>query len=339
MVFSTPDMKQVRCIDIGARVRAVDCFNGQMLVGTKDGQICIMSEEGANKCAVMESHNDGEVWGLALTADACVVTSGDDNKIMKWDPEARKNVACMEITSDKKDLKGASSQSSKPSSQQGRAVCMFNGCMVVACNDGCVRVKSCTDGADQQVLKDSREWIQVLAPSPDGTKLAVGSHDNHIYVYDASYNCIGKCTGHSSYITAVDWSEDSKTMRSNCGAYELLFWNEDCSQDPSGRTNYQNTTWASHTAKMAWTVEGIYPKGADGTYVNSVCATPDGEHILTGDDSRLWRVFNNPARFNHKPKCYRGHSEFVQGVITSADGSRVYTVGGQDMTMMQWKKC
>lgn len=124
-------------------------------------------------------------------------------------------------------------------------------------------------------------------------------------------------------------------MRSNSGDYELLFWDNTGKQDPSGRSNYKNTNWGSHTAKMAWTVEGIYPKGADGTYVNGVCASNDGNYILTGDDSRLWRIFNNPVRFNHKPRCYRGHSEFVCSVIwDKQERGFVWTVGGQDNTMM-----
>jgi WD40 repeat protein len=90
---------------------------------------------------------------------------------------------------------------------------------------------------------------------------------------------------------------------------------------------------------MAWTVEGIYPKGADGTFINSVCASPDGQFIMTGNDNRLWSVFNNPVRFNHKPRSYRGHAEFVTNVINNKDGDKVYTAGGQDMTVMQWNKC
>ena len=30
---------------------------------------------------------------------------------------------------------------------------------------------------------------------------------------------------HSSFITHLDWSLDSNYLHSNCGAYELLFWN------------------------------------------------------------------------------------------------------------------
>ena len=62
--------------------------------------------------------------------------------------------------------------------------------------------------------------------SPDSEKLAVGSHDNFIYLYNTSnYKPAGKLKGHSSYITALDWSLDGDWIRSSCGAYELLFFN------------------------------------------------------------------------------------------------------------------
>jgi len=32
-------------------------------------------------------------------------------------------------------------------------------------------------------LKDSKEWIECMSYNPDGDKLAVGSHDNNIYIY------------------------------------------------------------------------------------------------------------------------------------------------------------
>lgn len=74
-------------------------------------------------------------------------------------------------------------------------------------------------------FKDSKEWIEVLSYSPDGNLLAVGSHDNNIYIYSfPDYKLKSTCSKHNSFITSFDWSKDSKYLRSICGAYELLYF-------------------------------------------------------------------------------------------------------------------
>lgn len=47
--------------------------------------------------------------------------------------------------------------------------------------------------------------------SPDENLLAVGSHDNNIYIFDCQkqYALRTKCIGHTSYITCFDWSLDN----------------------------------------------------------------------------------------------------------------------------------
>ena len=68
-----------------------------------------------------------------------------------------------------------------------------------------------------------------MAYNPDGDKLAVGSHDNRIYVYAAKskYAKFATLNAHNSFITCLDWSLDGSYIRSCCGAYELLFFNLD----------------------------------------------------------------------------------------------------------------
>jgi microtubule-associated protein-like 1/2 len=71
-----------------------------------------------------------------------------------------------------------------------------------------------------------------MSYSPDGNWLGVGSHDNTIYLYpikkDGKYDAkkMQKLNGHSSFITAFDWCQESKWIRSVCGAYELLFFED-----------------------------------------------------------------------------------------------------------------
>lgn len=176
--------------------------------------------------------------------------------------------------------------------------------------------------------------------SPDGSKLAVGSHDNNIYIYSTDdYRLLGKCTKHNSFIVSVDWSLDGNYLRSVCGAHELLFFNANSfAQDPSGASNTVGTQWATNSAKFGWSVDGVFPPGTDGTHVNHVEWSKDGTLIATGDDYGLVNVFRNPCRFGHKPISLRGHSEHVVRVGFNSIDSYLFSVGGYDQTLMQWKR-
>jgi len=68
-------------------VRAIDCSAHGMLIGLRNGTI--IKQNGDDKQEIMHSHNEGEVWGLA-EIDGKVLTSGDDNQVIIWDPQKRK---------------------------------------------------------------------------------------------------------------------------------------------------------------------------------------------------------------------------------------------------------
>ena len=337
--------ESTKCIEFGHLVRAVDCMDGNLLVGLRDGTIWHRPCDGGEGKAIMASHNDGEVWGLA-SCEGKVFTSGDDNQCIIWDPVKRAKESGFKITDDdRKPKRGrASTLSHYPASQQSRAVASGANYVAVARNDGYVQVyaKGSYD-SPIQTLTDSDEWIECMAFSPDQTMFAVGSHDNRIYVYstaDGKFTLQGTCKGHSSYIMALDWCKESKYLRTNCGAYELLFWTAaDGNQDPSGRSNTTGTAWATETVKFSWLTEGIYPKGTDGTHINAVTASHDNALLACGDDYGLVTLFRNPARKGAQPRAYRAHSEHVTGVMFAEDDGYIWSTGGYDQTVMQWKRC
>lgn len=137
--------------------------------------------------------------------------------------------------------------SSEPSDQQSRCVAYDHelGHLAVSNNEGEVTIREVdwkkVDAGDPEGLnnviytlfedpkkKKKYEWIEAMAYSPDHKFLAVGSHDNFIYLLstDKKYKLFKKkMTGHSSFVTGLDWSQDSEWMRSTDGAHELLFWN------------------------------------------------------------------------------------------------------------------
>lgn len=75
------------------------------------------------------------------------------------------------------------------------------------------------------------EWIECMSYNSKGDKLAVGSHDNNIYIYsvDRNYALFATLKAHTSFVTSLDWSltNSPNYIRSNCGSYELLFFNVD----------------------------------------------------------------------------------------------------------------
>lgn len=62
-----------------------------MIVGLRNGSIIECNLEDLSQKTYMQSHNDGEVWGLSQDGDY-VVTSGDDNQVIKWDTTKRECV-------------------------------------------------------------------------------------------------------------------------------------------------------------------------------------------------------------------------------------------------------
>lgn len=194
-------------------------------------------------------------------------------------------------------------------------------------------------------FKDTNEVVDDLKFNPSGRFLAVASHDNNIYIYDVMLSFdvkrggamvkTGVCRGHSSFVTHIDWSVDGDMIVSNSGDYEQLFW------DVGGKqitADVRDVSWATWSCAMGFEVMGIWQDGLDGTDINGVHRSNNGEFTVTCDDYGKIYLFNHPVVIDEAPnRQFNGHSSHVANVRFLHDDTRVVSAGGADRSMMQWK--
>ncbi|CDQ57563.1 unnamed protein product [Oncorhynchus mykiss] len=188
-------------------------------------------------------------------------------------------------------------------------------------------------------IKDRKEVIHELKFSPDGSYLAVGSNDSLVDIYAVAqrYKKVGECNRSTSFITHLDWSVDSRYLQTNDGAGDRLFY-----RMPAGKLLNKEETKGIHW--MTWTgiigpeVNGIWPKYANVTDINSVDANYSSAVLVTGDDFGLVKLFRFPClKKAAKFKKYIGHSAHVTNVRWSHDLQWVLSTGGADHALFQWK--
>ncbi|CAI2384541.1 unnamed protein product [Moneuplotes crassus] len=112
-----------RTIDVGCLMRSVYMDGSNIIAGLRKGNI-IEINSGGKITEIMNSHSDGEAWGLDIDSSGTIVTSGDDNHLYSWSIKDRKSTSHGEIYDEYDGPKknGASSLTSYAVSKCTRAV-------------------------------------------------------------------------------------------------------------------------------------------------------------------------------------------------------------------------
>ncbi|XP_017938029.1 echinoderm microtubule-associated protein-like 1 isoform X1 [Manacus vitellinus] len=276
---------------------------------------------------ITQGHTD-ELWGLAVhSSKPQFFTCGHDKHITLWDATTHHPIW------DKIIEDPAQSSGFHPSASVV-AVGTLTGRWFVFDTETKDLVTVHTDGNEQ---------LSVMRYSPDGNFLAIGSHDNCIYIYGVSengrkYTRIGKCSGHSSFITHLDWSVNSQYLVSNSGDYEILYWIPSaCKQVVSVETT-RDIEWATYTCTLGFHVFGVWPEGSDGTDINAVCRSHGRKLLSTGDDFGKVHLFSYPcSQFRAPSHVYGGHSSHVTNVDFLCEDTHLISTGGKDTSIMQWR--
>ncbi|KAM4607535.1 echinoderm microtubule-associated protein-like 6 isoform 3-T3 [Polymixia lowei] len=319
--FQLETGQQVEC------VRSVCRGKGKILVGTKDGEIIEVGEKNAASNLLMNSHTQGEIWGLAAhPSKEMFISASDDGTIRIWD------------LADKKLLNKVSL------GHPAKCVCYSpDGEMVsVGMKNGELLLLLTNSLKMWAKKRDRSAAIQDIRFSPDKRLLAVGSVESTVDLYDLTLgpalNRLGYCKDIPSFVIQMDFSADSRFIQVSTGSYKRQVHEVPSGKMVTDQTVIDRITWATWTSILGDEVMGIWPRNADKADVNCACVSHTGLNVVTGDDFGLVKLFDFPCTEKFaKHKRYFGHSAHVTNVRFSYDDKYVISTGGDDCSVFVWK--
>ena len=315
-----------------------------LLVATKSSEAYYIDlirakEQNIVKPVQVQQGNFGgrsEVWGLAChpLKPNIVVTCGDDRTVRSYDTNLRVVIGRTRVES------RARCVGFSPDGEH----------IGIGLDTGMVEVWS--DELDTLIRKfhHAREEISDLKYSPNGEIMACGSRDNYIYLYSVDggrYNKNKVLKGHSSFCNHLDFSKDSLFLQSNDGAGERLCWSI-----ASGKRSDmgKDSKWFTNTIVFGKLIDGARPPSADKSDLNCSCVSNGGWIVAIGDDDGMINTTKYPCpkveddsdseadELNRIAlKRYSGHASHVTNVRFNQDDSALFSVGGGDRILMEWK--
>ena len=180
------------------------------------------------------------------------------------------------------------------------------------CRQGAIRLKTVGAGHADRLLQGHEDMVLSLAFSPDGTRLASGSADRSILIWDLDQpdGAPTALTGHDGAVLALAFSIDGRIVASAGRDQTIRLW--DLSQpDPEP----QSLKGHKHE-------------------VTSLAFSPDGKNLVSGSRDKQIQIWNL-KKLEATPRILQGHTDGVTSLAYSADG-QLLASGGRDMTVRLW---
>ncbi len=195
------------------------------------------------------------------------------------------------------------------------------------------------------------DYVHAVAWSSDGRRIASGSDDQTVQVWDAANGGnVFTYRGHSYAVETVAWSPDDKhiasagndqtvqvwdaadgervfTYRGHTDLVDAVAWSPDSTHIASGSWDQTVRVWDAADGGNVFTYRGHF------SIVTAVAWSPDGTRIASASDDQMVQVWD--AADGGNVFTYRGHSSIVTAVAWSPDGTRIASAS-DDQTVQVW---
>jgi WD40 repeat protein/TPR repeat protein len=183
--------------------------------------------------------------------------------------------------------------------------------LLIVTSDGMLQVWDVNEG------RVTRAWptkhtalVNMVALSPDGTRIATASDDRTIRLFDGSGRMIAVLTGHAEDVRAVTFSPNGELIA-------------------SGSSDRTVRLWQASDGKPV----GKPLQGHNGP-ITSVAFSPSSTFVISGSGDRTIRLWDTGGRQVGAP--FYGHEESVEAVAFGTDGDWMASVS-RDGALRMWR--
>ena len=291
----------------------------EMVLG--NWQTCFEFKAHTNPVNAVATSRDGR-----LLATGCTDTGNGDAEIKVWDLQTRQKlfalaghnfgVSSVAFSSDGQWLASASVPPSVSTGERKSGE-------PIQWTPGELKIWNMTTGEETHALLGHSNGIGSVAFSPDATRLASGSADQTVRIWDVATGEHLRTLPCDGQVWSVVFSPDGIRLATGRG------WDPWYSKRPDRPSTGEIQLWDVATGKRIKTFE------TNQAWVNALAFSPDGERLVAGlnghsDNLRVWDVATG-----EQVLTLNGHTRSLSAVTFSPDGKRIATAGG-DRTARIW---
>ncbi|WP_036487476.1 caspase family protein [Myxosarcina sp. GI1] len=208
---------------------------------------------------------------------------------------------------------------------------------------------------EQQQLIGHENKVNVVAYSPDGSRILTGSSDRSLRLWNSHGEPVGQpLQGHTESVTAAAFSPDGEFVASGSEDRTIRLWDRSGNSIGSPFVGYKNTVTAiAFNPVPPSSGDIIAGSSDDGTIrlwdrsgkpigkpfigheagITAIAFSPDGNLIASASKDRTVRVWD--LQGNQVISPWRKHQDLVNAVAFSPDGKLIAS-GGDDEQIRLW---